>query len=782
MKSIIQSAALAASVLLAGCGGGSDGTGGALPAAAKPGNASAAERTASADATGDGAAASPAAASAADAEAAALKAAAAPGSDAEAAALAKSGMSALVSGARGPRGLFNRLPDFIAGPVRVAHFDGVTDDLLTAGLGKSGLAAALPADANPLAPTASELRRAVIYNSYRAIVDMTPGGGYGTLYGPNVDADGAITAGEGRVAGTEYLAFSRGADGAAGSPQNVVLLVQVPDNFDPRRPCIVTATSSGSRGVYGGISTGEWGLKRGCAVAYTDKGTGSAPHDLMNDTVPLIDGTRATVAQAGDAAQFRAPLADAQRTAFNAATPNRFAFKHAHSQRNPEKDWGRFTLQAVEFAYWALNERYGIAIPRHDRLRVIRPANTLVIASSISNGGGAAIAAAELDDDRLIDGVAVSEPAVELPADPRIAVRRGDVLQPTTGKTLIDFTTYANLYQSCAALSSQVAESPGSAFVVAAFAANRCASLRLKGLLTADTLPGQADESLARLAGYGWEPEAALLHASLAAFEVAPAVSVTFANALARASVADSLCGYSFAATSAAFTVVPLDPLLLAPMAATGNGVPPSVGVQLVNNLSPGAALRDLLSFSPSTLNQDFNLDGAQCLRNLLTGTDAPARALQRGVDQTRRNGDLNGKPAIIVHGRSDALLPVNHTSRPYTALNKRVEGRRSQLSYIEVTNAQHFDSFIGQTVLLSGYDTRYVPLHVYLNRGLDAMYDHLRHGRPLPPSQLVRTVPRGGLPGAAPAIVEANVPPIRQQPAGADRITMRGNTLLVPD
>jgi hydroxybutyrate-dimer hydrolase len=46
--------------------------------------------------------------------------------------------------------------------------------------------------------------------------------------------------------------------------------------------------------VYGAISTGEWGLKRGCAVAYTDKGTGGAPHDLQNDTVPLVDGTRTT--------------------------------------------------------------------------------------------------------------------------------------------------------------------------------------------------------------------------------------------------------------------------------------------------------------------------------------------------------------------------------------------------------------------------------------------------------------------------------------------------------
>ncbi|HET7791854.1 MAG TPA: D-(-)-3-hydroxybutyrate oligomer hydrolase [Rhizobacter sp.] len=679
----------------------------------------------------------------------------------------------------GPRGLFNRRPDFVAGDVRQTEYDGITDDLLTAGLGKTGLAGALPPYANAVTPTAAELRRAAVYNSYRAIVDMTPGGGYGTLYGPNVDADGNITASEGKIAGTEYIAFSDDGSGL----RNVVLMVQVPASFDPRHACIITATSSGSRGVYGAISTGEWGLKRGCAVAYTDKGTGSGPHDLASDTVPLIDGTRSAAVAAGAEAQFRAPLDASQLAAVNAATPNRLAFKHAHSQRNPERDWGRFTLQAVEFAYWVLNERHGIALGDRLRLRTLRPGNTLVIASSISNGGGAAIAAAEQDRERLIDGVAVSEPAVELPADlSGISVQRGGVAQTTIGKTLIDFTTYANLYQSCAALSPQVAGTPGAAFVVAAFAANRCASLKAKGWLTADTLAAQADEALARLAGYGWEPESVPLHASLAAFEVAPAVSVTFANALARASVADHLCGYSFAATTAQGVITPTTAALLAPMSATGNGVPPSAGIQLINNLSPGLPLRDLFSFSPSTLTQDFNLDGALCLRNLLTGSGAQALALQQGLNETRRNGDLNGKPAIIVHGRADALLPVNHTSRPYTALNKRVEGAHSRLSYIEVTNAQHFDGFIGLPAVLPGYDTRYVPLHVYLNRGLDAMYAHLRHGKPLPASQVVRTVPRGGVPGAAPAITEANVPPIALRPALADAITWRAHTLRVPD
>lgn len=682
---------------------------------------------------------------------------------------------------RGPRSLFNRLPGFVAGEVRKTAYDGMADDLLTAGLGKSGLAGAAPTYADALAPTAAELRRAAIYNNYRAIVDMTAAGGYGTLYGPNVAADGTVTAGEGKIAGTEYIAYSRGADGGATS-QNVVLMVQVPAGFDPRKPCIVTATSSGSRGVYGGISTGEWGLKRGCAVAYTDKGTGAAAHDLMADTVPLIDGTRAGAATAGDAAQFRAPLDAAQLAAFNAATPNRFAFKHAHSQRNPEKDWGRFTLQAVEFAYWALNERYGIRLPRGQTLRTIRPANTVVIASSVSNGGASALAAAELDRERLIDGVAVSEPALELPPDAGVSVKRGDVLQANAGKVLYDYTTQANLFQSCAALSPQVAGAPGTAFVVAAFAANRCASLKAKGLLAADTLQGQADEALARLADYGWEPESAVLHASLAAFEVAPAVAVTFGNALSRSSVADSLCGYSFAATTASFTVGPLAPAALAGMAATGNGVPPSSGVQLINNLSPGLPLRDLVSFSPSTVKQDFNLDGALCLRGLLAGSDAKALALQQGISETLRSGNLQRKPAIIVHGRADALIPVNHSSRPYTALNKRVEGRHSRLSYIEVTNAQHFDTFIGLPTLLGGYDTRYIPLHLYLNRALDAMYAHLREGQPLPASQVLRTVPRGGLPGAAPAITAANVPPIARRPAEGDAIRMQGNTLVVPD
>jgi hydroxybutyrate-dimer hydrolase len=564
-------------------------------------------------------------------------------------------------------------------------------------------------------------------------------------------------------------------------------MVQVPASFDPKKPCIITATASGSRGVYGGISTGEWGLKRGCVVAYSDKGTGGAPHDLHNDTVPLIDGTRTGAAAAGKSAAFNAGLTASELAAFNADTPNRFAFKHAHSGQNAEKDWGQSTLRAVEFAFYVLNERFG-ALDNGQRLRTLQSSNTITIASSISNGGGAAIAAAEQDTQGLISGVAVSEPALELPASPGVKVLRGGTELSVVGKPLVDFTTQANLYQACAALAPSVAATPYAAAFAAGFASkalpiapNRCAALKNAGLLSANTTEAQAEEALQKLRAYGWEPESNDLHASLAAFEVAPAVSVTFANALARASVKDHLCGFSYAATTAAGGVTPLAAVALAGMFASGNGVPPSSGVQLINNRGKLGPARDFLSVSSSGL-ADWNTEGALCLRNLVTGSDAAAKKLQAGLDETRRNGNLRGKPALIVHGRADALLPVNHTSRPYAALNRKVEGAASKLRYVEVTNAQHFDSFIGLPTVLPGYDTRYVPLHVYLNRALDAMYEHLSAGKPLPASQVVRTVPRAGTPGKAEAITAANVPPLAATPAAGNAIVVTEGAIAVPE
>jgi len=684
---------------------------------------------------------------------------------------------------------FNVKPSFISGDIREASYDGASDDLLTAGLGKTGIAAAAPAFANPAAPTVAELRRNAIHTNYRAVMDYTAAGGYGRLYGPNIDVNGNDTLGEGKVAGTEHIAV---ADDGSGR-QNVVLMVQVPAKFDVNNPCIVTGTSSGSRGVYGAIGTsGEWGLKRGCAVAYADKGSGNGLHDLMTDSVHRIDGQFATAAAAGAQTHFRANLTGAERTAFNAATPNRVAYKHAHSQQNPEKDWGRNTLQAVQFAFYVLNQKYGDPIDGGPLRSVkLRASNTLVIASSISNGGGAALAAAEQDADGLIDGVAVTEPNAQPSSVGNLVIRQGSATVATIGKPLIDYFTYANIYQPCAMLSTQAGLSLAAAFWPAAYttsAQNRCAALAARGLVSGTTLAARADDALARMNAYGWQPEHNFLQQSHYRFAT-NSIVMTYVNAHGRFSVKDNVCGFSFANTDAAGAVAPQVPALQAGLFATGNGVPPTGGVNIVYNDSVGGARLDFLAVSPASASADFALDGALCMRSLVTGVDSASGTaltgtmkswsdrVRAGIQEVQLSANLRGKPTIIVAGREDTLVPVNHAARAYFGRNLLVEGAASKARYIEVTNAQHFDTFIAFGALL-GYDTRYVPLHPYFVRAMDAMWNHLKNGAPLPASQLVRTTPRGA---GAPALQASNVPAWATTPAAADAIAFSATTLTVP-
>ena len=672
----------------------------------------------------------------------------------------------------------NVKPSFLGTIVKTVY-DGVNDDLLTAGLGKTGLGGTAPAIANATAPTAAELRRLAIFNNYRAILDINPKGGYGVLYGPNIDINGGNTLGEGKIAGTEYLAY---ADDAAGA-KNVTLMVQIPASFNKNLPCIVTAASSGSRGVYGAIgSAGEWGLKHGCAIAYADKGTGIGVHDLATNTVNLQDGTRTDAVTAGTKSNFTAALSAAALAAFNAANPNRVAVKHAHSQQNPEKDWGRDTLNAVRFAFFVLNDQLAERYPDGTARLTFKPSNTIVIASSVSNGGAAAIAAAEQDTEGLIDGIAVAEPVLELASNPNLVVKQGSKSLAGGGKALLDYYTLANLYQPCATLSTRAVGSPGLAVILPSpvISANRCASLKAKGMLTSSTTAAQAEESMDILLNAGYQPESNVLHASHYPFGISPVV-VTFASGYGKFGVADRLCGYSFAPTDATGKPTAIAAAALAQIFGNANGIPPTATVNIVNDNSVGGPLLTGISVTQSTGVQDFNIDGAICHRNLITSSDANAVRVQSSIKETLRNANLQGKPAIIVAGRADTQVPVPFNARPYFGQNKITEGAASKLAYIEITNAQHFDAFIDNGAF-PGYDSLYVPLHYYFIQALDRMWANLTQNVPLPPSQLVRTTPRGGTPGAAPAITAANVPPISSTPAAADLITFSNNTVTIPD
>jgi hydroxybutyrate-dimer hydrolase len=686
----------------------------------------------------------------------------------------------------------NTLPAAVRGSVSAATYDGSSDDLLTAGLGKTGLMGAAPTYANAAAPTAAELRRNATYNNYRALVDYTAAGGMGSLYGPNVALDGTVGSGEGRIAGREYIAWSDDGSGR----QNVTLMVQVPDSFDVARPCIVTATSSGSRGVYGAIATaGEWGLKRGCAVAYTDKGTGNGLHDPGSDLVMKRDGTTATAAAAGLESIFRLPDSSTSLASFNTATPNRVGYKHAHSQQNSEKDWGRYTLDAVRLAFYVLNERYGtVANDGSRHLRRFKADNTLVIASSVSNGGGAALAAAEQDTEGLIDGVAVSEPNAQPGSNASLTIQQGAATVAQHSKPLIDYFTFANVFQPCAALSTQAGLSLNAAFWPAAYttaAQNRCTGLAAKGLIAGTTLAAQADAALAKLLAYGWQAEQNYFQQSHFRFAT-NSIAVTYVNAYGRFSVTDNVCGFSMANTNATGDVIAQVPATQAGLFASGNGVPPTSGVNLVYNDSLGGARLDFLALSPSTTTADFALDGALCLRSLVTGLDpvsglaltgslkAQSDKVIAGVAEVQLSAKLRGKPTIIVAGRSDTLLPINHTARAYFGKSQLVDSsaNAAKVRYYEVTNAQHFDSFIAFGALL-GYDTHAVPLHPYLFRALDLMYAHLSSGAALPPSQVVRTTARAS---SSATLTVANVPAIASAPPAADQILVSGSTLNVPD
>ena len=662
----------------------------------------------------------------------------------------------------------NTLPSFIASAsVRTQSYDGNTDDLLTAGLGKTGLASATaPAIANAAQPTAAELRRLAIWANYRALVDMTANGGYGRFWGPNVDLNGNDTLGEGKIAGKEYLAF---ADDGSGT-QNVTMLVQIPASFNPDQPCIVTATSSGSRGVYGAISAaGEWGLKRGCAVAYNDKGSGNGAHELSSNRVTLIDGTLQDATAAGKNSFFTANLGNTDLATYNSQFPNRYAFKHAHSQQNPEKDWGKNTLQAIQFAYWALNDSYGTlnGAPRNVRYE---NGSITTIAASVSNGGGASLAAAEQDTSGWITAVVVGEPQINLRLPAQVSVAQGGVPVGAFGKPLADYMTLANMLQPCAALAPAAAGAPYLTALPLATTTSirtaRCTSLASAGVIAGTNTTTQAINALALLHQNGYQTDSDVLQAPMWDSQAVPAVAVTYADAYAKASVTANLCAFSFGTTSAAGAagVTPaVSPMLT--VFGNGNGVPPTNGINLVFNPGAGAADHRLAS-------ADGSFAGASCLRTLWTnGT------LTGSVEAIRVNANLHGKPAIIVQGRADALVPINHASRPYLGLNQLSEGGASKLSFYEVTNAQHFDAFLG----VAGFDSRFVPLHYYNIQALNLMWSHLKNGTPLPPSQVIHTIPRGGSPGAAPQLTTANLPAIAASP-GVNAITVSNGAVNVPN
>ncbi len=551
------------------------------------------------------------------------------------------------------------------------------DDLLSAGLGLAGLRSLVPpAFAEPLAPTAEELRKRALWNSWRGIADLAPGGGYGDLFGFL-----------GAVPGREYSAYAT----LPGARQPHRVLAQIPDSFDAGKRCVLVAPASGSRGIYGAVSVAAaWGLPKGCAVVYTDKGAGSDYYDLDAQQGVRADGRIGAVGQHNDLAF----IADAPVNARGVA------FKHAHSKDNPEADWGRHVKQAAQFALHALDQALPQAAP-------FTFANTRIIAVGISNGGGAVLRAAEMDGDWL-DAVVAGEPSV---------------LSGGAGaRALYDYSTEAALLMPCAQLHMGNLPQPPLTAALQAGAVVRCATLAAEGVIAGATPAAQARSAYELMLSKGWTDAALRAGALSTGFDLWRAVAVTYASAYGRYGVDAHPCGFSFSAQNADFSPRAATAIERAAWYSDGSGIPPGAGVGLIDS---------------KVQLPDLTYAGLQCLRGLWEGNGEAARRVQAGIEATRAALPRSGLPVMVVHGTDDGLIPPAFSSAPYVAA-AQAGGR--DVHYWKVRHAQHFDGFLG----LPDYAARYVPLLPYMYAALDRVQAHLDNGAALPADATIDTVPRG--------------------------------------
>lgn len=557
--------------------------------------------------------------------------------------------------------------------LRVTEHRG-SDDLLTAGLGGDGLRAAAPAFADAEHPTAAELRRRALWSNWRGIADLAPGGGYGEVYGSTAN-----------VPGREFNALAT----VSGASQPHRVLVQVPDAFDTGKRCVVLTASSGSRGIYGSISVaGAWGLPKGCAVAYTDKGAGSDYFDLDAGQGSRADGTSGS-------------RADALAFAPDATATSGVAFKHAHSRDNPEADWGRHVKQAAQFALQSLDSAFPNAAP-------FTFDNTRVIAVGISNGGGAVLRAAELDGEAWLDAVVAGEPNVAVAG----------------ARPLFDYSTQAALLMPCALLDPALAPLPQPPMTAQATPLweMRCATLKDAGLVEGGDAAAQARSAYGQLRDSGWTDEALRAGALVVGFDVWRAVAATYASAYGRYGTGEHPCGYDFAAMNADFSPRAATAAERAAWWADGSGIPPGAGVGIV----------DRRMTMP-----DATFAGLQCLRALWAGEGADAVRVRNGIAGITAGLPPLGLPVVVIHGLDDGLIPPAFTSAPYVA-SARAAGR--DVRYWQVRNVQHFDGFLG----LPDYAARYLPLLPYVYAALDRVSAHLDGKAALPPDAVIATTPRG--------------------------------------
>ena len=576
------------------------------------------------------------------------------------------------------------------------------NDLLLAGLSVYELQSSS-------APPVHKLRALAYYTNIRALLDVSSDGGFGRLYAKHLDQP---------ITGVEYLAEIAPTKSRA----SAVFSIQIPKNFNLKQPCLVVAPSSGSRGVYGAVGvSGFWALNKGCAISYTDKGTGTGFYftELKKQLRLAGEVETATTDWVNLAGQ---PKEHANHWV---------ATRHAHSGKNVEKDWGYYTLVAADLGIRAINDHFKRQLTAQD---------VWVVASGISNAGAAVLAATEQDHYQLIDATMAGEPNVTPPVkqlellDLRLSKPEPKQFQVHQGY----FTfVHQSLYTPCANY-AVIPDLPAT-MVFKKQAETACDWLYQSGLTSANTTSERAMFAQQQLIAMGVTPSALGLGPIYTTMGIWPALNANYASAYSRSQLFGDPCGTAYQSDDI-FTVNQPSETQLKKVWALSSGIPPTAGIRI-------GQYRDISSQVPSLKDLPNNVVQTLCynawtfpeLRKTLKFdgyfSDANDQALHQGLSEIRYTGNLRATPTIIVHGQADRLILPNHTSRPYFWLNRTEHRNISQLSYIEVVSGQHFDALLQYPP----YNQILAPLHGYFEEALESLWQQRYEQKPLPRSGIIK-------------------------------------------
>jgi hydroxybutyrate-dimer hydrolase len=640
--------------------------------------------------------------------------------------------------------------DIVVGPVVHRTYDGEQDDLLTAGLGIDNLLSKNAAVSynDPLHPTADEIRRQLL-----SVTDA-PFNGFGRSYGPNIDlVTEKPVQGSVKLAGDEYRAYVRTGQGHS------TALVQIPVTFSPSKPCILAISTAGTSDVLMELNKfGYWGLVRGCAVAWSDKGAGAGVEILKDAKALNIDGLLQATDNAAAQAKFVTAISNVDRQKLVGDQPGRAAYKWAHAGWSNEEYAGDALLNTIRFSFDILNSHLKL------HADTINPGNTIVIASGHSGGGGGAIQAGERDTDGLIDGIVARAPQTQTFASGRISITNRGKTTRATAKDLADYFSFADLYRACATLA--LPNDPARQKLTQA--GERCSSLADAGLLKSAGPEAQAQEALEKLHSYGFGPELDPFIGGTALFDT---YTYGLVSQYGGFRIDEALCNYSISPVDESGKPVDFSPELLGGLGyLSRGGKPDGTKIALVNDADPTGPMKSALSTSSSTNRKDYNLDGVRCLREA-----AFSPRVKNTLARLMMHGNLHGKPTIIIQGQLDEILPVDMVVRPYVALNSLVEGKDSRVTYLEIPLATHGDPG-------SASRSTYVPWGIYHIRSLELMWSNLTKGTALPPSQVIRVSYSDDSRSQNPSTPEVTSPSILVDPPAADRIIIDGGDILIPN